>query len=161
MNVRLAKLAKAGLRTWKHKRTAILLALSLACVLCTNAVGSEADDKAAEITTLLKERNDMLKKVVEEMTQQYNAGRVPLESVIQAERESLKADLELAKGRREARIAVLRNVVKNAEELAKTTEGRVNAGIASQHQALQAKAFVLEARIDLLREEQGQEPFGK
>ena len=137
------------------KRTAILLALSLACVLCISAVGSAADDKAAEITTLLKERNAVVKKVAAILTEQYNAGMVQLESVIQAERESVKADLDLlAEGRRQARIAVLRNAVMNAENLAKAAEARVNAGRAGSDQALQAKAFVLEARIDLLREEQ-------
>jgi hypothetical protein len=107
----------------------------------------------AEIKTLLKDRRDILDKVVDFRTKEYKAGNVPFSVVAQAERDALRATLDLDEGP-EKRTATLEKLQKNAESTVKIAEAYVKAGQGSEVDLLQAKAFELEVRLELLRNEQ-------
>ena len=109
-------------------------------------------DKAAEIKILLKERQETLKKVVDALVAQYQAGIVDFQSVFHAERDLLRATLDLDDSP-ETRMAALREQLKMAENFAKLAEARFERGGVTQVDVLRAKAGVLEARIELVREE--------
>jgi hypothetical protein len=111
-----------------------------------------AADKTAEIKTLLKERRDTLQKVVERLVAQFQNVRVDFRSLAQAERELLRATLEVDDGP-EARLAALRKYHESSEAVFKFAEGQLKVGTVNQVEVLQAKAIMLEAKIELLREE--------
>jgi outer membrane protein TolC len=114
----------------------------------------EEPDKAAEIKKLLQERVETLQETVKLLTAQYQAGIVDIGRVLQAQRDLLKATIEFSDMPQE-RITALRKFLKVAEVLAQTTEAMFKAGStgSSKVDVLQARAFLLEARIELLREE--------
>jgi outer membrane protein TolC len=114
----------------------------------------EEPDKAAEIKKLLQERVETLQETVKVLTAQYRAGIGDIGRVLQAQRDLLRATIELSDKPQE-RITALGNLLKVAEVLVKTTEAMLKAGSAgsSKVDVLQARAFLLEAWIELLREE--------
>jgi hypothetical protein len=69
-----------------------------------------------------------------------------------AEHEALKADLEVDEGP-EARLATFKNHYEVRKGILKFAEDRFKAGQDNQLGVLQAEAFMLEAQIELLREE--------
>jgi len=107
-------------------------------------------DKPSQIKILLKERRDTLKKVVDHLMAQYKAGLIDFRSIVLAERDVLRATLDLGDN-----MAFRRNVLEEYLELAKhilkMTEDRFKAGQIPDVDVLQAKAFMLEVQIDLLR----------
>jgi outer membrane protein TolC len=109
-------------------------------------------DKAAEIKTLLRERRDSLKRMVVLLVTQFQVGRGDSRSLFEAERDFLRATLDLDEST-EARIAALRDHLKLAEDFAKYAEARLKTGTVSQVDVLWANVGLLEARIELLREE--------
>jgi hypothetical protein len=74
------------------------------------------------------------------------------QSIFQAERDLLRATVDLDDSP-EVRVVALRDQLKMAEEFAKVAEAQLKDGVLSPADAMQAKALVLEARIELLREE--------
>jgi outer membrane protein TolC len=134
----------------------ILLLVGLICRANTARAQPEAPqtvaDKKAEIKTLLKERRDTLQKAVGLLVELYRRGAVDLRSIAQAEREALRATLEVDDGP-EARLAALKKYHENAIAVLKFSEEGFKAGRSSQVEVLQAKAIMLEAKIELLREE--------
>jgi hypothetical protein len=109
-------------------------------------------DKTAEIKILLKERRDTLQKVVESLVAPFQNVRIDFRSLAQAERDLLRATLEVEDGP-ETRLAALRKYHEIAEAVLKYAERQFKVGTVSQVDVLQAKAGVLEAKIELLREE--------
>src|SRR6516162_7429071 len=69
-----------------------------------------AQDRTAEIKTLLKERIALLDDAVKDLTGHYQNGVVEIGVVIEAAREALKAKLELAESPQE-RVAVVRQLL--------------------------------------------------
>jgi outer membrane protein TolC len=112
----------------------------------------EASDKAAAVKTLLKERHMLLSKIVAQVTTQYQAGVTDIARVVQAERDLLRASLELEEDL-EKRIGLLREGEKTAKEIVALTEARFKAATTTQVDILQAKAVLLDVQIELLRAE--------
>jgi outer membrane protein TolC len=109
-------------------------------------------DKAAEIKVLLKDRRETVKRVVVILLIQYKGGLVNLQSVFQAERDLLRATLDLEDSP-EAHMEAIRAQLKMADDFAKIAEKRFKNGNVSEVDVLRAREGVLEARIELLREE--------
>ena len=96
--------------------------VSLIWFLCTGAAIQAQpkpepkgdSDKPAKIKTLLKERHDLLTQVAAKVIEQYKAGTVEFAKIAQAERDLLRATLELEESP-EKRLAALRQHQKTAE----------------------------------------------
>jgi outer membrane protein TolC len=132
-------------------RIGLLLTALLAWSFCAGVV--RADDKAAELKKLLRERRDTLAEVVKVLQEQYKAGRVmDFAKLAQAQREAAKAALDAADTPKE-RLAALTDFQKVAEANLRLAEAQVQAGFGAPTDVLQAKALLLEARIEILREE--------
>jgi outer membrane protein TolC len=139
------------------------IAMSSRDHVCRYAVGAallllgvgvlQAQQPADEIKSLQKERIEKLVQVVEILTQQFISGRGSMESLRDAERELLKAELELSENPKE-RIAVIQKVSKDATNLARIAKMGFDAGKFAKTELLQAEAFELEIRIHLLKEQQ-------
>ena len=95
-------------------------------------------DKAAEIKTLLEKRHTLLNTVVAQLLAQYKAGTVDFAKVVQAERDLLRATLELEEDL-EKRIGLLRKGEKTTKEIVALTEERFKARTTTQVDVLQAK----------------------
>jgi outer membrane protein TolC len=140
-------------------RLVILLISLFGCIACTGAAAQaqskpkDADDKKAEIKTLLKERCELLEKVVEQLTAQYQAGTIRFSEVAQAEREALKASLDVEEDS-EKRLATLQKLRKNAEGIVEVAEALSKKGLITEVDVLHAKAVLLEVRIEVLQAEQ-------
>ena len=117
----------------------------------------EGSDKAAEIKKLLKERCDLLEEVVAVLSEQYKAGTVDFSKVAQAVLEALRATLDVVDGP-EKRVTVLQQHQKIVEVIVQSSEARFKAGLCGRVELLQAKALLLEVRIELLREQQKAKP---
>jgi outer membrane protein TolC len=109
-------------------------------------------DKNAEIKKLLKERHDELTKAVELLTIQYREGRVKFETLAQAQRDALKASVDLYDSSRE-RIAALRKFLEAVTQMHDMTDAMFKVGQVTRVAVHQARAIVLEVRIELSREE--------
>jgi outer membrane protein TolC len=112
----------------------------------------DSPDKATEIKNLLKERRELLKTILDLLVAQAQRGAVNLQSLYQAQRDLLQATLDIANSP-EGRIAALKDQLKMAEDFAKFAQDAFERGTTSKVEALRAKTVVLEARIELLREE--------
>jgi RNA polymerase sigma-70 factor (ECF subfamily) len=114
----------------------------------TRAVAPQADGPG--IKALLKERQEVLKKEVLARTQEYEAGRGYLASLLAASRELLKAELELATNREERVAAYERHfdAMRKFDQMVKEgyEAGRIKA--ADHYEMRSAR---LEAEIGLLR----------
>jgi outer membrane protein TolC len=111
-----------------------------------------SSDKATEIKNLLKERRELRKTILNLLVAQAQSGAVNLQSVYQAQRDLLQATLDIADSP-EGRIAALKDQLKSAEALAKFVQEAFTRGTTSKVETLRANTEVLEARIELLREE--------
>jgi outer membrane protein TolC len=111
-----------------------------------------AAEKAAEIKTLLKERHMLLTKVVAQVTDQFKNGALEFTTVAQAQRDLLRATLDLEEDL-EKRIALLQEGEKLAKGTVAIAETRFKSGQGRECDVLQAKVMLLEVQIALLREE--------
>jgi hypothetical protein len=114
---------------------------------------ASAQDKRAEITSLQKERSDVLNKAVALLTVQYRAGASRMDTVCQVCKEAIVADLELANGVQQ-RMIVLRKHKALADEFLRQADAREKAALIMKTDVYQAEALQLRIRIDLLKEEQ-------
>jgi hypothetical protein len=147
--------------TWpKNHYAAPFLLLLLAAWICTTRTAhaqsvetpKKEKDKAAELKTLLKERRDTLQKVLDSSIDLARRGRGGLQAVVEAEREALRATLEVDE-EPEVRLAMLKKCNEHAKEFFKIAEMGFENGRVSQVDLLKMKALALEAQIELLREE--------
>ncbi len=112
-------------------------------------------ETAKELESLLKEKRDTLRKVVNVLTQQYENGSATFESIMLASERLFDAELELAATKAE-RTAIYEQRVSALRALEKFAEARLNAGFrATEVELLGARAARLEAQIRLLREKEG------
>jgi hypothetical protein len=139
-----------------------LLAFSAALALVAAAPQQERPtaDNFNQITALQKERVETLQRLLPLCTASYDAGRLGFESLAAAHDELLKAQLELA-DKPDQRVALLKAQVQVSQDILKIAEMRVKGGVASQADALQAKAHYLAIKIHLLRELARQTPQTK
>jgi hypothetical protein len=114
-------------------------------------------DRATELKALLREQCDTLSKLVDVLLRYYEIGRVDFARLAQAEREALKATVELDDSPQNP-LAALQKVRDMATKVAQVTETRFKSGLCSEADVLQARAALLEARIELLREELKAQP---
>src|SRR5262249_23061768 len=130
-------------------------------VLTVAATGASAagdkEDKAEEIKRLLVERQKTLRAAVDVLMAQYQAGVVDFQRVAQAQRAFLRATLDLPLPP-EKRLAALRESRELADATVKVTEARFKRGMVTQADVLEAQAALLEARIELLREQAKAQP---
>jgi hypothetical protein len=108
--------------------------------------------EATELEALLKERHNTLSKLVALLTAQYQAGTVDFGRVAEATRDFLKSAVALDENP-EKRLTALREVRDTAKAIAVIAAARFKAGNVTEADMLQATAVLLEARIELLREE--------
>jgi len=108
-------------------------------------------DKPAEIKTLLKERHMLLSQVVAQLTAQYQAGKLDFTRLGQAERDLLRATVELEEDL-EKRIVLLQEGEKTAKKIVALAEAQLKVGTTTGVDVLQAKVVLLEVQIELLRE---------
>jgi outer membrane protein TolC len=130
-------------------------------VLAVAGTGASAagdkDDKAAEIKRLLVERQKTLRAAADVVMAQYKSGQADFQRVAQAQRALLKATLDLPQPL-EKRLAALRESRELAAATVKVAEALFEVGKASKADVLEAQAALLEARIELLREQGKERP---
>jgi outer membrane protein TolC len=132
----------------RHTLLAALVVLSVFSLLDVRAGPAEAKD--SKLQQLLKERLATLRKLVDQTSRDYQAGRVSFDQVHQAMEAMLRAELELCESDKE-RIAVLKKIVAQAKEHEQNAIQRYKAGNAPASDALMATADRLEAEIALER----------
>lgn len=112
-----------------------------------------AQDKANNLKTLLKERRDLLSDIATQMTEAYLllGAKISLHEVILAERDSLNADLDCFE-KPEERIQAIEKHKKVADSLNKAATANFAAARQPKYVVLQARAYVLEVQIELLKE---------
>jgi outer membrane protein TolC len=103
------------------------------------------------LQSLLKERVDTLRHLVEILDAQSQSGVVTKETVILASNQLLDAELELAKTKAD-RVALHEKLVGNLRRLEEFANGQYRDGRCTLDGPLRAKAARLKAEIQLLRE---------
>jgi outer membrane protein TolC len=104
-----------------------------------------------ELRKLVQERVTVVTQMYELTAAAYRQGAASLSEVSEARRALLAARLEAAQTKAE-RVKVLEEMVTLAEQTRDVTQRLVDSGEANQLKALQAKADLLTARINLERE---------
>jgi outer membrane protein TolC len=135
----------------KHVITCGWGPLVLGILAITANAGGSKDDDAKELKRLLLERHETLRKAADVLRVQYQNGRIPFGSVIQVQRDFLKATLELPQSA-EKRRAALEEYRQFAEQTLKIAQALFEGGQAIQADVLEAQAALLEFRIELIRE---------
>jgi outer membrane protein TolC len=137
----------------KRVALAVLACLIFAAVsIQASAAEVTADDVAAQIKPLQKERVETLKSLVELYVQYYREGKVEITPVIGAQTELVTAQLESTENRDE-RIALLTERLNAVTSFLKLAEQRWAAGMSSQADVYRAKSLLLDTKIRLLREQ--------
>jgi hypothetical protein len=145
-------MTKSSLLLW----CAIAWAIAVASPIQARAQ-PPAKDAAVQLQSLLKERRDTLRKLVEFRVAQYKAGTVGVIDAAYAQDRLVDVELELAKNKDE-RIAIRQRQVDFCRSIEKITQARHDAGTVSTADLLDAKDFRLNAEIQLLREKGGTSP---
>jgi len=137
----------------------VALSVAVTAIVLGSAMPSaKAEDpgkppaKGASVETLLKKRLDVLQQIAKLRRAAYLAGEAGVNSVIQSQLDVLHAKLELA-GKPAERIAIRKEILKQARDLEVVAGKRYQANAATQIDLLAAKAFRLRAEADLLREQ--------
>lgn len=112
-----------------------------------------AQDQSSDMKKLLKERRDLLSQAVDSMN--LLLGRVPLQELLRADRDSLKADLDWF-DKHEDRIRAIEKHKKAADIYWQTAKTMQDAGRGFEYIVIQAKAYVVEIQIELLKEKERQ-----
>jgi hypothetical protein len=104
-----------------------------------------------KLTTLRKERRDVLRQAVKETEEGYRQGVIPFTSIPQLTIKLLNSELDLASDR-DARVAIRERAVDHFREIERIVAEQVKNAVAPNADLLEAKAVRLQAEIDLLRE---------
>ena len=115
-------------------------------------VASKQGEASEQLESLLKERRDTLRQLVETLEGQWRAGLTDGQlPILHARNELLDAELDLAKTREE-RIAAREKMVANLKVIEKAAEMQQRMGTTTPDTLLRAKAARLKAEAQLLRE---------
>jgi hypothetical protein len=133
----------------RKSRTLLLLFGTL--YLSFGAEACHAQDKPDDVKKLLKERRDVLSEAATQMMSLYLGARITTQEVIQAERDSLKADLEWF-DKPEDRIKAINKHKEAADSLLETAKARFAGARVPSCVVLQARAYVLEVQLEFLKE---------
>lgn len=132
-----------------------VLASSTCIVIFSQTAVSQTQQEAASdkrLNSLLTERRDTLRQVVDLVIVEYRGGAGTIEEIIQAQNALLDAELDIAKTNAE-RVRIREEQVKNFRELENLLKQRHESGSGiTKSELLVAKATRLEAEINLLRE---------
>lgn len=107
----------------------------------------------SEITELLNERVAVLQELTGDSRVAYRSGELTLEALMHAESDLLLARLELAQDGR-ARIEIREALVKTAQQLEEVAQRKWEAAEGTRAETLRARAFRLQAQVNLARERQ-------
>jgi outer membrane protein TolC len=130
--------------------TASLL-LAVSCFLAVASRSCGADEKATpkdRIRVLLKERVDTAKAIHDLAVDKYNRGAGTIQEVHRAKMAWLNAQFTLAETKGE-RLKISEEIVKDAKEWEETARRNVEKGVWERMDALNAKAYRVEAEIAL------------
>jgi len=131
-----------------------VIVASLGVVLCSQQAESQDKQQTTpdnKINSLLAERRDTFRLLVEEVNASFKVGQTSLKNVLHMRNELLGAELEMTKTNAE-RIRIRKEQVKNFREIENEVKRLFNVGRATNDEMLIAKAARLEAEINLLRE---------
>ncbi len=109
-----------------------------------------AADKSTEIRKLLQERYATLTELLPLLTRSYREGTVDFSILAMAERDALKATLDNYESPKE-RVVTLHKLLEFAAQLHAMTDAHFKVGKNTIATVLQARAIMLEVRIELLR----------
>jgi outer membrane protein TolC len=98
----------------------------------------------------MQERLKLAQQEVEVCSALFRNARVDFDAVATAQKNLLKAQLELSTKKAE-RLAVYERYIKMLEEVAKISQVRVQAGRGSQLELVRARYLLVDAKIDLER----------
>lgn len=128
--------------------------VSGAVVLFAVAMAVQANtknDSTAAIEKLLKQRKDTLQRLLEVTIQKHIEGKAEPASIFRVSGQLTNVELELAKGNKE-RVALFQRQVNLMEEVLAMAERQHRTKRATLAETLEARAALLQARIDLERE---------
>ena len=137
-----------------------LVVALLAFFTTSAAYALVADDKAkptkvksveTRICELQSERSKLLQKRVELLTAGYEQGDTPLDVLLSAEYDLLKARLQSCAAQSE-RMELLRTILKNRKRVEDYRAASFDQGTGSEDDLLVARADTLNAQISLLKE---------
>jgi hypothetical protein len=126
----------------------------IASAIAADLSPSKPDEASRQLESLLKERRDTFRKLVEFVEVKHGRGEVDLPALIRVSNQLLDAELDLAKTKAE-RITLLQKLVANLRRVEEDAESRHNVGFGlNSFEALsEAKAARLKAEIQLVREQ--------
>ena len=131
-----------------------VLATSICLILPSLPAASQTKRNATSeenLQSLLTERRDTLRQIVNLVESYYKQGNETLGNVIKARNDLLDAELNIANTHAE-RIRIRKEQVKNYRELEDGLTARHTSGEITSFEILVAKAMRLDAEIQLLRE---------
>jgi hypothetical protein len=155
--IRAKELAMPKGRTGFYLCLVMLLSWLPCCAAAEEKPVQKANDKAAEIKALLKERQETLAKLSEILLAQYREGAIDFRRVAGAQRDALRAAADLEQTQQE-RLTSLRKVQDLANTVFQIAKDKFKSGSGTESEVLQAKAMLLEAKIEVLREERNAKP---
>ncbi|QDT94817.1 hypothetical protein [Gimesia aquarii] len=131
----------------------VLLILIVAVLITTSldATQQKPENKGTSIQQLMKEREQILQKLVDIVKEKYNQGNSSLNLVFAAERELLDAQLASATNLRQ-RIVIRELQLRLAKDHEQHVVQRIKQGFDSREDLMRAIANRLIAEIELLRE---------
>ncbi len=138
----------------RTKLCGFIAVITLAVGLLALPVISAGEDAAQQsnLDELLKQRRDTLQQVVEVVTEEYHIGNKSFAAVVQAKARLIDAELEMVKGRQE-RLGLLRQQVEMFEKLSAVIDERFALGQVTHAERLAAQVALLDAKIELSREQ--------
>jgi membrane fusion protein (multidrug efflux system) len=105
-------------------------------------------ESATKVKELRKERLAVLKELTDQLTRQYQTGRVEIDELLEARVQLLHAQLDAAEKQSE-RLALYKNLVDELKQAEKIAQGRLEAARGTMASVLKIKARRLEAEIHL------------
>jgi outer membrane protein TolC len=143
----------------EYKILVTALAVSVGLLAWPIAVGETPEaNQTQQLDELLKQRQATLRQLIEVVTKEYRNGVSGFEPVIRATDQLIDADLEMAKNSKD-RVAILQRRVELMKEFFAGVSTKYKAGVATQSESIAAQAELLNAKIQLAREQtDGGEP---
>jgi hypothetical protein len=140
-----------------ENRGAVHTVMSVVAMICLSfgAAACRAQEKSDDVKALLKERRELLGEVATDMISNLVKLDLTFSEVAQAERDSFKADLDYF-DKPEERIRAIEQHKKAADNLLLRAKQLVASARGLTFNVSQAKAYVLEVQIEVLKENKRQ-----
>ncbi len=140
-------------------RSFLLSCVAAAAVVVVSAIAADtprpaSSEASKQLESLLQERRDTCRKLVEYVESQRRTGQVDIPSWIRASNQLVEAELDMAKTKAE-RIALRQKLVANLKQAEEFAEARdkMGFGLDTAKTSLETKAARLKAEIELAREQ--------